>query len=481
MMTRHRLGWGRGTWCLALVVLLAQAPALGAAEDKPWRLREAANAPSWLELGGTWRVRYEALSSSLNPRVEESDQILAERLLFAARIGDEKLFARLELEDARTQLDDENTPLGTDDVNAAEILQAHLGFRVSDALRQGDRLDLQAGRMTIDLGSRRLVARNSFRNTINGFTGVHGSWRALGAPGGAGGGKGADERVEVRAFFVLPVDRLPVERDRLDDNDVQLDRDNSSVRLGGLHVSDPRLAAGLKGEVYVLSLQEEDRPSAPTSNRDLVTTGFRLLRPPARARWDFELETALQVGNSRRSTAAADRADLDHEAWFAHLHAGHTLDARGAPRLVLQYDYASGDDDPNDDENGRFDTLYGARRFEFGPTGIFGLLARSNISSPGGRIELSPRPDWSLMAAYRAAWLASRRDALTTNGMRDPRGGSGSFIGHLLETSLRVRLLPGNLDLELGAAHLFAGEFLTSQTPSLDDVTYGYVQTTFTF
>ncbi len=480
-MARHRLGFSRGGSRLALIVLLAQAPALRAAEDDPWRLRDAAKAPSWLDLGGTWRVRYEALSSSLRPGVEESDRLLAERLLLRVRIGDEKSFGVVELEDSRTQLDDAATPLGTDDVNAAEILQAHVGLGFSNALRQGDRLDLQAGRMTLDLGSRRLVARNSFRNTINGFTGVHGSWRGPGAQAATGGRTGGEERVEARAFFVLPVDRLPVERDRLDDNDVQLDRDNSSVRLWGLHVSDPRLAADLAGEIYVLGLREEDRPGAPTGNRDLVTAGARLRRPPARARWDFEVETVLQAGSSRRSTSAAATADLDHEAWFAHAHAAHTLDVRGAPRIVLQYDYASGDDDPNDDRNGRFDTLYGARRFDFGPTGIFGLLARSNLRSPGAMIELSPGSGRSLIAGYRAAWLASRRDALTTTGVQDPDGSSGSFIGHQLEIQLRMSLLPGNIALEVGGAHLFAGGLLTSQTPPVDDATYGYAQTTFTF
>lgn len=480
MMARHLLGSSRGASRLALVVLLAQAPALGAAAGKPWRLQDAVKVPFWLELGGSYRVRYEALSSSLRPGVEDSDRLLAERLLLRARIGDEKRFEIVEIEDARTQLDDENTPLGTDDVNAAGILQAHLGFRISDALLKGDRIDLQAGRMTLDVGSRRLVARNRLRNTINGFTGVHGTWRGPGARGGTGGAPGRGKGSEVQAFFLLQADRLPVERDRLDDNDVQLDRDNPDVRFWGLHVSEPDPAAGMGGEVYLLGLEEEDRPRAPTSNRDLLTAGARLSRPPARGRWDFEVETALQLGESRRSTFPADTNDLDHEAWFAHAHAAHTCDAGTAPRLVLQYDYASGDDDPRDDKNGRFDTLYGARRFEFGPTGILGLLARSNISSPGCRIELAPRSGWSLMTAYRAAWLASRRDALTTNGVRDQDGDSG-FIGHLLEASLRVNLLPGNLALEVGGAHLFAGELLASQTPSLDDATYGYVQTTFTF
>ncbi len=465
----------RGALCLALIVLLAQAPALGAEEDKPWRLREAAKTPSWLELGGTYRVRYEALSSSLLPGVGESDRLLAERLLLAVRAGNKKVFARLELEDSRTQLDDEFTPLGADDVNTAEILQAHLGLGFSDALRKGDRLDLLAGRMTVDLGSRRLVSRSRYPNTVNGFTGVHGAWRGPGVPGGTGGGKG----LEAQAFFLLVVDRLPTERDRLDDYEAKLDRDNSNVRLWGGYLADPRLATDLQGEVYVLSLQEDDRSRAPTRNRHLVTTGARLLQAPAKTRWDFEVEAALQQGESRRTTAATDRNDLDHEAWFAHAHAAYTFDARGALRLILLYDYASGDDDPGDDKNGTFDALYGARDFELGPTGIFGLLPRSNLNTHGVMAELAVGSGRQLMAAYRPAWLASRRDGLTSIGARDPSGASGSFIGHQLEGRLRMNLLPGNLSLDIGGVYVSAGEFLKAQ--SVDDAIYGYLTTTFTF
>ena len=475
MKARHGFGFNRGASRLALVVLLAQAPALGAAEDKPWRLDAAAKTPSWLELGGTYRVRYEALSSSLLPGVGESDRLLAERLLFGVRAGKEKLFFRFELEDSRTQLDDEFTPLGTDDVNTFEILQAHLGLGFSDALRQGDQLNLLAGRMTVDLGSRRLVSRSRYPNTVNGFTGFHGTWRGPGVPGG----KAGEKAIEAQAFFLLQVDRLPTERDRLDDNETQLDRDNSKVHLWGVYLADPRLATDLHGEVYVLGLQEADRPNAPTRNRDFVTAGARLLRAPARARWDFEVEAALQRGESRRSASATDTNDLDHETWFAHAQAAYTFATRRALRLVLLYDYASGDADPSDDRNGTFDPLYGARDFELGPTGIFGLLPRSNLSSPAVIVELPLGSGWSLLGGYRPAWLDSPRDGLTSIGARDPSGASGSFIGHQVEGRIRMNLLPGNLGLDVGAVYVSAGEFLKAQ--SVDDTLYGYVTTTFTF
>lgn len=464
----------RGVCRRTLAVLLAAAavsPAAAAVE--PWRLGEAVGAPAWLDLDGSFRLRYEGLSDHLRPGAGGSDQILVSRWLLALRLGGEDLYARFELEDSRAFLDDAETPLGSDDVNALEPLQAHLGFHLSDAFGDGDRVEVQAGRLTMDLGSRRLVARNRFRNTLNAFTGVHGAWKGAG-----------EAAAEVRAFYLLPVDRRPRERDRLDGNEAELDSESTEVRFWGLHLGVPRLAGGMAGsvagEVYVLRLDEDDRPSAPSRNRDLVTAGGRLLRAPARGAWDFEVEAALQRGESRRTTSSADTRDLDHEAWFAHLQAGYTFDATGAPRLVFQYDYASGDDDPADGENGRFDTLFGARRFEFGPTGIFGLLARSNVSSPGARLFVAPAAGRSWTVAYRAAWLASRHDALTTTGVGDPDG-TDDFIGHLVEVRYRHGLVDGNLDLEVGAAHLVAGDLLSEPPLSLDDTTYGYLQTTFTF
>lgn len=471
-MRERRARWGGSAAvpvALALLVLPAAVPAAAPAAlgaEEPWRLGAAAGAPAWLEIGGTYRLRAEALSSHLRPGREGSDELLASRLLLALRVGGDRLFGRVEVEDSRAFLDDADTPLGTDDVNAAEVLQAHLGLGRSGVLREGDRVELLAGRMTLDVGSRRLVARNRFRNTLNAFTGVHGAWRG-------GGGEPA-----LQAFFLLPVDRRPTARDRLDDNDVENDREGSAVRLWGLHLADPALAGGLRGEAYVFGLREEDHPGFATADRRLVTAGMRLLRPPARGGWDFEVEGALQRGDSRRSASPADRRDLDHRAWFAHAHVGRGFDARFSPRLVLQADVATGDDDPLDGTNGRFDTLYGARRFELGPTGIFGLLARGNVRSPGVRLELVPGAGRTLIAAWRPAWLDSHRDVLTTNGVGAPDADS-DFIGHLVEARFQTSPLPGNLAVELGLAHVLAGDLLDAA--GIDDTTYGYAQTTYTF
>jgi len=186
------------------------------------------------------------------------------------------------------------------------------------------------------------------------------------------------------------------------------------------------------------------------------------------------------VGTSRATRAFADTSDLNHLAHMHSIEVGYTLEAPTTPRMALIHEYASGDRDPFDAGNNRFDTLYGARRFAHGPTGIWGAFARSNINSPGYLLSLSPLPDIRLMVKHRFYWLASRRDAWTTTGVRDVTGNFGNLVGHQVESRLRWEALPGNLRVEIGIAHLFDNEFIQSGTNE-GAVTYGYGQCILTF
>jgi hypothetical protein len=103
---------------------------------------------------------------------------------------------------------------------------------------------------------------------------------------------------------------------------------------------------------------------------------------------------------------------------------------QGQAELLAQFNYASGDNDPNDGKNNRFDTLFGARRFEFGPTSIYGAFSRCNLISPGIRLQVKPPGRVSGFTGYRVNWLASDRDAWMTANVVDPSGLSGSFLGH---------------------------------------------------
>lgn len=475
-------GSGRN-WCAAGVLLVAvsSTPALaraGGSDDatadagvpgavavgEPWRAHEALGL-SWLAFGLEQRTRFEHLANDFRPQASGDSTAAVMRTLLAVALRFEPLTVGLELQDSRA-FATSGTPLNTTLVNPFELLQAYVRLGRDDLLVPGDSAALTVGRLTMDFGSRRLLARNDYRNTINGFTGADLSWRS---PAGH----------VLRGFAVMPVIRLPAEEPGLGQNATVFDRENTSALLWGALFGSAPLAAGVQLEGYVLGLHEWDSPLAPSSDRRLITTGLRVMRAPATGQLDFQLEVMVQVGTSRRGASAGDVTDLAHRASAAHLTAGHRFGLPGSPRLAVQYDYASGDADPADGVNGRFDPLFGARRFDFGPTSLFGALARSNLHSPGLRLEVSPHRTLDAMISYRASWLASARDAWTTAPLVDPSGASGAFIGHLVEGRVRFSPFPRNVALELGAAYLARGRFVTASPGARpSDPIYVYAQLT---
>jgi hypothetical protein len=425
------------------LVLAAVTCAASAAAAEPWRLDNAIPG-DLLSLTLTQRTRYEYLSEQFRTSSvgDPEDQVVVLRTLLHGRLQPMPGVALgAELQDSRAYVTDD-TALNTTVVNAVELLRAYAELRREDVF--GGQLRLSGGRMTMDVGSRRLVARNIFRNTINGFTGLDLEWT-----GDAAGG------IVCRAFWTLPVRRLPNDQAALQDNEVEFDEESTDAQFWGLFAAG-RSRFGFDVDFSLFGLHEDDVATHPL-NRNLFTAGGRLVREPSAGQFDYEVEFALQWGESRYSRSAG--VDLDHFAHFEHLEVGYRFDAPWQPRLAVQWDYASGDEDPTDGRNGRFDTLFGARRFEFGPTGIYGPFARSNLFTAGGRVQVRPRAAVSAFLAYRAFWLAQKRDRWTTSGVWDPSGESGRFLGHQVEVRGRWRPLPGNLLLEVGWAHLFRGEF----------------------
>ncbi|MEC8512705.1 MAG: alginate export family protein [Planctomycetota bacterium] len=447
----------------------ALALAQGApATSGPWRLSEALGTPDWFEIKGTLRHRYEAFDEQFRASGGGENHAFVHRALVEMTVRDEFLSATAELEDSRVYSGVSNAPMNTGIVNTVELLQGYVAGDFTDAFEDADELRVQLGRHTMDVGSRRLVARNRFRNTINAFNGVNAQWRSRSG-------------VEARAFYTLPVQRLPRSASELYDGDVRFDEERSSVRFWGGHALFPQVAAEMDAEFYLFGIDESDADGLNTRDRDLITFGTRWQKPRAAGDFFWELESVFQTGESRSSSGS--NQDLDHDASFHHVSLGYAFEDENKSRVEALFDYASGDDDPNDGENNRFDTLFGARRFEFGPTGIFGAFARSNLVSPGIRFVTKPAKDWELMLTHRFHRLASDRDAWTTSGLVDPTGNSGDDLGTLSEFRVRYDIAPKSLRLEFGMAYLSAGSFIENapNATTQGDTLYGYVQTNFTF
>jgi hypothetical protein len=438
-------------------------PAFAQAQGEQQGLQSVAGMPKWLSISGSFRVRYESMDNTFRVVGPAEDEMLLTRLLVNAKVKGERFYGGFELQDSRAWLHQDLTPVGTDDVNVFEPLQAYVGYR-------NDALDIQVGRLTMDVGSRRLVSRNRMRNTINAFTGVRAQWSRSGG-------------VKLQAFLTMPVARLPnnLERDRLRNNEFELDQEHWERILWGLHASDVPIGNRVDTEWFLYGIREKDRPSLPTRNRDFLTAGFRA-RNSGNV-WAFEVETAIQHGKSRASALPTDTTDLDHRAWFIHTEVSRKLQGSWEPRVIFRFDYASGDEDPDDGEFNRFDTLYGDRRWEFGPTGIYGALTRSNILSPGVALRSKPGPSTDFRIDYRPAWLASDRDFMPTAVLRDRDGNSGSFIGHQVDLRWRWWSPSRNLTVDFTAAYLWKGEFLKNApgAPPDSNTAYAYISTAMAF
>ncbi|MCU4677678.1 alginate export family protein [Catenovulum sp. 2E275] len=399
---------------------------------------------SW-QTDGSYRLRYETLNNAYRANANGSDQILASQLLFSIKAKHENLLAQLEIQDSRTWLDDAGTPLGTDDVNALEPLQLWLGWQISpDSL-------VKVGRQTLDIGSRRLMARQRFRNTISAYDGAYARFQ--------------QNDWLLQSFYFMPVERHPESRADLDDNKIKLDKQGDD-KFWGVHLSQ-NSANTNPVEFYYYGLDKSE------SDLSISTLGIRYIQPNAVNHWDYEIEAAYQFG---------DNQSLDVKAGLLHAHLGYSLADSLSSRLEFMFDYASGDDDPNDGKDNRFNTLSGVSRFDFGPTGIYGAFSRANIVSPGVKWGFKPDSTQTVFVAYRAVWLDSETDSQARSGLRDTTGQSGTFAGHQLESRWRYKLNKA-VQLELGGTYLVKGEFLQDapNSPQDKDTAYFYSQFSYQF
>ena len=417
-------------------------------------LKTVMHLPDWVDLGIENRTRFESYdhpwrtSQSIGNGSTDPQIALRSRLRVGLG-GNGPVRFLFEGQDARAYLDRERGDFrDTTTVNEYDILQLLGSLTLNNVGGSGLRTDVHFGRMTMDFGRRRLIARNDFRNTSNAFDGVH--WQI-----------GQDKTWRFRAFFVEPVIR----------DEVRLDTQYDKSIFWGTYL-ESRHIRWLQMDAYYLGLNDQ-RVADIAGHRTYSTFGVRLSKDPAQGEMDYELESAWQTGT---------RGVTNHFAHFQHLDLGYTFDIPWSPRFLIHYDYASGDRKPGDGQDEGFDTLFGARRFEYVPTGTFGPFFRTNLSSPGWRMIVTPSQDWTIQLKQRFWYLAESTDSFGSSGLRDSTGGSGNDLGHDLE--LRANwAVSSNMFFDAGYVHWFKGSYFDRLPASANlpaggnkDTDYFYLQ-----
>ena len=396
----------------------------------------------WLTVTGESRIRYEALNRQFRAGRAGDNRILLIRSLLHAQAGSDRVFFGLELQDSRAYLSSSQTSISRSFVNPLDVLQLYGEFQFSNAT-------VMFGRQTVNIGSRRQISRSNFGNVIKTYTGIH-----------------VFSEKPDRAFhavLVAPVGRLPEDRLDLAKNKLEPDREQWGRTIWALFYRRQDALAflprGSWTEGFIYGLHERDQISAPTSNRNYVTSGFRFYRGPEKGQWHADVEGALRLGSRYASSDAQDQTALQVRATMLYAVLGYSFNNSANLRLALQFYWASGDKDAGDQEYGRYERLFGSRRSDLNHTSLHGPLTPSNLSAPGIRMAIRPTPLLDARVTYSAAFLASRTDQWVVAKLQDPTGEAGRFIGHELDSRIRYWMVDDIARLELGASVLKHGSF----------------------
>ena len=159
----------------SLLILLCSGTTLTLADinsNNQWSIHKQAGLPDWLTVTLNHRTRFETLGNSFRRGTAGGDQVFAFRTQVFAEAAFDHFRIGGEFIDSRIDGPTANTPVNNTLVNEVALLQAYLAWHTDNLIRSGLAADVKFGRITMDFGSRRLIARNRYRNTINNFTGI---------------------------------------------------------------------------------------------------------------------------------------------------------------------------------------------------------------------------------------------------------------------------------------------------------------------
>jgi len=210
-------------------------------------------------------------------------------------------------------------------------------------------------------------------------------------------------------------------------------------------------------------------------------------KPNALQGWDYTAEAAYETGDLYQTDLSSPSSDLS--AIAVHLASGYTFQNLSCtPRLGLEYDFASGDSDPNDHNSESFQNLFPSNHDKYGFMDEFSWRNLHDL-----RMQLNARAikGLDLELDFHAFWLADTHDfwyranGISTLRTKTPDGrdvrtiGARNFAGEEIDLTATYELAK-NVKLQAGYSHFFAGPYLRDTGPS-SDADFGYLMTTFAY
>ena len=411
--------------------------------QSPIHLDQLLNVPEWLHLGLDFRTRYEAYSQPIKKNETTGAAQFSERTDVQLGIRYKLFQFHAEFLDARP-LYNYGLTVSSRMEDRNDLLQLYGSVGTDNLFGSRLPMELQIGKFTQAFGRSRLIARSNYSNVPYSFVGGHLTLGTL-------------KDWQIRAFVMLPVQNHQTSPDTV----------NSNTLFSGMSYLDQRIS-WLHTELYAYYITQNEQVQGTTGNNqeqstqgqlaDLYTLGFRLFRPEAKRTFDYDIESAYQFGQTALKSGAPL---LTTFAFFQHAEVGYTFALPWTPSIRFKYDYASGDSDPNDNTNGRFNPLFGTQNFPFTYTGIWSLFKRANISSPGYLVSVEPLKHFQAIFKQRFWWLAQSKDEFVGASLQDPTGRAGTYVGWELDLRLAWTVSP-NLLIEGGWMYFIKGSYYSN-------------------
>jgi alginate export protein len=169
------------------------------------------------------------------------------------------------------------------------------------------------------------------------------------------------------------------------------------------------------------------------------------------------------------------------QAWAGHWNTGYTFKRlRWTPRPFIEYNYASGNKNPNSQTWSTHDQLYPSAhdKMDFGDQ--FGWR---NIKDLRTGIEEKFGRNWTVMQLLDSAWLATANDALYNSAgaisVAAHPNAKSTHVGTELEFVAEFKQNK-HVRYGFGLAHLFTGQFLNETTRG-KDYNYPFAYSTYIF
>ncbi len=213
-------------------------------------------------------------------------------------------------------------------------------------------------------------------------------------------------------------------------------------------------------ETQLYFLSRNVSPGGSTSPRDIYSIGTRVHSLPGKLDgWDYTVEVVGQFGSINQGGVRRVQ-----QAFATAVSGGHTwTNAPATPRLGIEYDFSTGDSDPNDGTNETLDNLFPTNHSKYG---LMDLIGWRNIHDI--RFSLSGKPVRGLTVTLEGHcfWLAD------TDDLFYPQSGSGrngngfgrnpgfdSFVGSEIDLDVAYTVTQWT-GVRAGYGHFFTGAYV---------------------